>query len=152
MDRQHRATGDFGNVGTGVDHDSDHRCGEGVDANIREGHRQGEVDIHHLHYDRRTADHFNEYEGNVVSNPAAVGAGQTRQQTDNNTARQAEDRNPQSHFGAVQQNWNGWPDDAPVKLHDVFLYTVVENKKTSQRVLTKIVGPVSASATGRYRT
>lgn len=41
----------------------------------------------------------------------------------------SEIRNPQGHFSAFKQERNGRPDGAPVKLHDVFLYTVVKNEK-----------------------
>jgi hypothetical protein len=57
----------------------------------------------------------------VVCNPAAEGAGETGDKTDNQPANQTEDRNPQGHFGAFKQEWNGRPDGTPVKLHDVFL-------------------------------
>ena len=83
MNRQHRTAGDFRNVGAGVDHNGDDSCAERVNAQIVEGHRQGEVDKHDLHHNGGAADHFDENQCDVVCNPAAVGAGETGHQTDN---------------------------------------------------------------------
>jgi hypothetical protein len=69
----------------------------------------------------------------VVGNPAAEAAGETGHQTDYQAAGQAEDRNPQRHFGAFQQNWNGRPDGTPVKLHNTFLLPCRKQRKASEK-------------------
>ena len=129
MNRQHRTAGNFRNVGARVDHNGDDGGAERVDTQVGECHRQGEVDEHDLHDNGGAADHFDENQCDVVCNPATVGAGETGDKTDNQPANQTQDRNPQGHFSAFKQEWNGRPDGAPVKLHDVFLYTVVKNEK-----------------------
>ncbi|SUQ59093.1 Uncharacterised protein [Raoultella terrigena] len=92
-----------------------------IDAQIIKRHRQGEVDKHDLHHDRGAANNFNKDQRDVVRYPAAKAAGETGDEADYQTASQAEDRDPQRHFGAFQQNWNGGPDGTPVKLHNSFL-------------------------------
>ena len=71
MNRQYRTAGNFRNVGAGVDHNGDDRSGEGVDTQIVKCHRERKVDKHHLDDDRRSADHFNENQRDVVGDPTA---------------------------------------------------------------------------------
>ncbi len=55
---EHRAAGDFRDIGARVYHDGHYRRGEGVDAQIAKGHRQRKVDEHNLHHNRGAANDF----------------------------------------------------------------------------------------------
>ncbi len=53
---EHRAAGDFRDIGARVYHDGHYRRGEGVDAQIAKGHRQRKVDEHNLHHNQGAAE------------------------------------------------------------------------------------------------
>ena len=134
MNGEHRAAGNFRDIGARVNHDGHYRRGEGVNAQIAKGHRQRKVDEHNLHHNRGAANDFNKHQRDVVGDPAAEAAGETGHQTDDQAAGQAEDGNPQRHFGAFQQNRNGGPDGTPVKLHNTFLLPCREQRKASAKI------------------
>ncbi len=98
MNGEHRAAGNFRDIGARVNHDGHYRCGEGVDAQVAKGHRQRKVDEHDLHHNRGAANDFNKHQCDVVGDPAAEAAGETGHQTDYQAAGQAEGRKSTASF------------------------------------------------------
>jgi len=53
-----------------------------------------------LYYDRRATDYLDKYQGDMVDDPTAVGAGNAGDKTNNQPTNQTEGLNPQGHFCA----------------------------------------------------
>ncbi len=133
---EHRAAGDFRDIGARVYHDGHYRRGEGVDAQIAKGHRQRKVDEHNLHHNRGAANDFIKTSAMwlAIQPPKQRAKPATRPLSDR---RRAEDGNPQRHFGAFQQNRNGRPDGTPVKLHNTFLLPCREQESLRQNTVSR---------------
>ena len=84
IDRLHRTTRDFRDIGTGVDNNGDHGRGKRIDSQTAYHHRQGKIDKHHLDNDWSATNQLNEYQSDITADNAAKRAREARDDANDN--------------------------------------------------------------------